>query len=124
MSILDTKINTVASIAIDTATRLANNYYDKNFIETALTGVEGGEGVVNLLTQYYNKAAVDTLLTNYQSKGNYLTSGSLIGYATTGSIPTDYLTSGSLINPTFQGTITTNFINMITPYYQQVHTNR
>ena len=121
MSILDTKINTVASIALNTATILANNYYDKDFVESALIGLNGGEGVINLLTQYYNRAYVDTLLTNYQSKGNYLTSGSLIGYATTGSIPTKYLTSGSLvgyaqlINPTFEGTITTNFINMITP---------
>ena len=85
MSILDTRINTVASIAIETATNLANNYYDKDFIETALLGVDGGDGVVNLLTQYYNITAVDTLLTNYQTKGSYLTSGSLIGYATTGS---------------------------------------
>ena len=73
------------------------------------------------LFEYYKKTEVDNLLTIYQAKGSYLTSGSLIGYATTGSIPTNYLTSGSLLgyapltNPTFQGTITTNFLNMITP---------
>ena len=49
------------------------------------------------LLLYYNKVTVNSLLTNYQTVGNYLTSGSLIGYVTTGSIPTKYRTSGSLV---------------------------
>jgi hypothetical protein len=54
------------------------------------------------LFEYYKRTEVNSPLTSY------ITGGSLTGYATTGSIPTDYLTSGSLVgyalktNPTFQ----------------------
>jgi hypothetical protein len=67
MSILDTKINTVASIAINTATNLANNYFDKDYITNVLA-VSSGEGGVGSLFQFYNRVEVDTLLTNYQMK--------------------------------------------------------
>jgi hypothetical protein len=108
---LESKINSVAAIALDTANNLLNNYYDKNYI----TSVCGCEYFWGSLFEYYKRTEVNSLLTNY------ITGGSLTGYATTGSIPTDYLTSGSLVgyapmtNPTFLGTITTNFLNMVTP---------
>jgi hypothetical protein len=108
---LESKINSVAAIALDTANNLLNNYYDKNYITSVVAAsISGGS-----LFEYYKKTEVNNLLTSY------ITGGSLTGYATTGSIPTNYLTSGSLLgyaqltNPTFPGTITTNFLNMITP---------
>ena len=48
---------------------------------------------------------VNNLRANYQTRGSYLTSGSLIGYVTTGSIPTTYLTSGSLVGYLTSGSL-------------------
>jgi hypothetical protein len=105
MSILESKINSIGAIALETSVRLNNNYYDKVFIDTFLTAGGGGQTVNDLLLLYYNKVTVNSLLSNYQTVGNYLTSGSLIGYATIGGVPTNYLTSGSLIGYLTSGSL-------------------
>ena len=105
MSILESKINSIGTIALETSVRLNNNYYDKTFMETILTAGGNGNTVNGLLLLYYNKVTVGSLLSNCQTKGNFLTRGSLKGYACTGSIPTTYLTSGSLVGYLTSGSL-------------------
>ena len=67
MSILESKINSIGAIALETSFRLSNNYYDKAFIDTLLTTGGSGATVTDLLLLYYNKVTVNSLLSNYQT---------------------------------------------------------
>ena len=112
MSILESKINSIGAIALDTASNLSNNYYTKAEVTTFLTAGNNPDSVSNLFFQYYNKITVDSILTYY------ITSGSLANYARKTDLPTNFLTSGSLVgyvqqtSPSITGTLTTNFLNI------------
>jgi hypothetical protein len=42
MSMLESKINSIAAIALDTANNLLNNYYDKNYITSVVAASNPG----------------------------------------------------------------------------------
>ena len=109
MSLLESKLNSVAAIAINTAVSLEANYYNKGMIDQLaiqpnadlLGYVKVGSLPTSFLTSgsLLGYARVEGIPTNFLTSGSlldYITSGSLLGYARVESIPTNFLTSGSL----------------------------